>query len=141
MVAFHGFVLCATLVAFGAGAVLRQSAETEKPPAEGYSFAQFARDFDRNYASGSKEYESRGRVFDASLIQIHAVNAKNIFEGRAWIAGVHPFMDWTVEERKTMKGYKPNRGPRSHARISALQVSSGSRVQSNASLFASSAFF
>jgi len=126
-------------VALGATATLRRGAHAlpsqaaQKPSPKGYSFAQFSSDFGRNYVSGSAEYKSRAATFEASLNRIHMVNAKNQREGRKWSAGVHEFMDWTHAERTSLKGYKPNRGPRSHARISALQLSESSKVQLNMS--------
>lgn len=78
---------------------------------EGYSFAQYARDFGRSYAPGSPEFQRRSALFEASLAEVHATNAKNQKEGRGWKAGIHPFMDWTAEERSALNGYKP---PRTH---------------------------
>lgn len=126
-------VLCTALVAVAASSQLRHGGPPRKPSPNGYSFAQFSRDFDRNYASGSAEYASRAAVFEASLNRINVKNAENKRKGSTWLAGVHPFMDWTQAERTSLKGYKPNRGPRSRVRISALQLSQGDKMQSNMS--------
>jgi len=72
-------------------------------------------------------------VFDVSLKRIREVNSDNLRHGRQWLAGVHPFMDWTESERTALKGYKPNRRDRSASRFSALQVSVGSSGRVNQS--------
>lgn len=100
-----------------------------------YSFAEFTSDFYRKYLSGSEEYIRRSALFDISLKQIHEVNEQNLRDGRQWVAGIHPFMDWTESERASLKGYKPNNGPRSlsASKLSALQISAGTRVGLNSS--------
>jgi len=142
MVASRHFVLYAALVVVGVTAKLRRGGVSplqpaQKPSAEGYSFVQFARDFDRNYVSGSAEYKSRASVFEASLNNIHAVNQKNQRDGSQWRAGIHQFMDWTKAERNSLKGYKPNRGPHSRVAKSLMQMSESSKVQLNMSRSAS----
>lgn len=98
------------------GAPVRASLAAE----ESYSFDQFAKNFGRQYKSGSAEYEHRLKLFQASVARIHAINAKNAREHRMWTAGVHPFMDWTEAERKILNGYKPSRSlkrPASHMTV------------------------
>jgi cathepsin L len=134
MTVFVAFILGTTLVA---AAKLRQGVKTvpsqlsEKPLVEGYSFAQFVRDFDRDYILKSEEYNQRAALFQDSLTKIHRVNVKNQQDGSQWQAGIHPFMDWTRAERNSLKGYKPNRGVRSG--FAGLQVSVAAKSQLNAS--------
>mmetsp|Transcript_87390 Transcript_87390/g.222614 ORF Transcript_87390/g.222614 Transcript_87390/m.222614 type:complete len:423 (-) Transcript_87390:169-1437(-) len=74
---------------------------------EAYSFEQYVQDFSRDYKVGSEEFRRRGSLFEASLAQVGATNARNTKEGRLWKAGVHPFMDWDEAERSALHGYKP----------------------------------
>lgn len=74
-----------------------------------FTYDEYVRVFQRNYAAGSDEYNRRAEVFQASLKRVMAINAKNAHEGRHWWAGVHPFMDWTQAERNALNGYKPSR--------------------------------
>jgi len=77
---------------------------------EAYSYAQFLRDFGRDFeASGSNEYRRREALFEVSLKEVRETNTRNRREGRAWTAGVHAFMDWTPAERRALHGYKPAR--------------------------------
>lgn len=103
---------------------LRGSSPKARADLQSYSFAEFSRDFGRSYKPGSDEYNRRATVFQASLVQIHAVNAKNLKEGRPWTAGIHPFMDWTQAERQSLHGYKPSRarGQRSGTKMAVLQM-------------------
>jgi cathepsin L len=125
--------LCLALCVQGSlAAVLRTNLRSSRHAPESYSFAQFIRDFERSYEVGSQEYQSRAALFQASLERIHAVNAKNLREGRAWSAGVHPFMDWSQAERRTLNGYKHS--PRRTNLVAALQTStdSGASTRLNA---------
>jgi len=88
-------------------AVLRKSLSASRADLESYSFDKFARDFGRTYDGNSEEYKNRKELFQASLLEVKAVNAKNAKEGRLWKAGVHPFMDWSEAERGSLNGYKP----------------------------------
>lgn len=85
---------------------------------EAYEFDDFVRDFGRTYDAGSDEYARRAAIFQDSMLQIHAKNAR--FH-RSWTAGVHPFMDWTDAERAgRLHGYRPaGREPRP---LAALQT-------------------
>eukprot|EP00928_Gymnodinium_smaydae_P038434 TRINITY_DN26519_c0_g1_i1.p1 TRINITY_DN26519_c0_g1~~TRINITY_DN26519_c0_g1_i1.p1 ORF type:complete len:469 (+),score=107.44 TRINITY_DN26519_c0_g1_i1:63-1469(+) len=96
------------LVAAHAAAVLRRQQRTRPSNLEGYSFAQYVKDFGRTYESGTAEYEHRASLFATSLDEVTAVNARNLREQRPWSAGIHPFMDWTHQERKALHGYKPS---------------------------------
>mmetsp|Transcript_7055 Transcript_7055/g.20018 ORF Transcript_7055/g.20018 Transcript_7055/m.20018 type:complete len:453 (+) Transcript_7055:79-1437(+) len=112
----------------GAVVVLRRSRAGAE--LEDYSFERFVRDFGRDYAPSSQEFTRRAAVFEASLAQVRAVNARNAKEGRPWTAGVHPFMDWTAEERRALNGYKPagGRGRRSALRGAVSLLHSGARA-------------
>jgi cathepsin L len=115
-----------SLLDVGSAALLRHGEQRGSKPVGStiaYSFAEFARDYDRKYEIGSNEYTRRAALFDASLLQIHQINAENVRDGRQWLAGVHPFMDWSESERTTLKGYKPHRGLHSRRKFSALQIS------------------
>jgi len=108
----HGFRrLVAALLLSGASALRASSATFAKSKVNlnTYSFDQYSRDYGRSYAAGSAEYRHRAALFQSAVQEIHATNARNQREGRAWAAGVHPFMDWTVEERRSLNGYKPSR--------------------------------
>jgi len=75
-------------------------------------------DFGRAYEAGTKEYEHRAAVFGDSLRQIQAANSR---AHRSWSAGVHPFTDWTADERaENLHRYK---APGSRRGWSALQTS------------------
>jgi len=108
------------------GAVLRptrdQQIKTE------YNFAQFSREYDRNYVAGSDEYKHRAALFEQALLDIHKTNARNTEEGRLWKAGIHPFMDWAHHERQTLNGYKPSRNK--VARAGFIQSSAHGRMNS-----------
>lgn len=143
-------LLAPILVRSGWAAVLRHNLRAsserlvDKPSHEGYSFAQFVRDFGRSYVAGSQEYASRAAQFEASLSRINAVNARNAQEGRAWSAGVHPFMDWSEAERQKLNGYKPNRkhrASRGSSSFAALQTmgGTGAAVRLNGTSFGSGA--
>lgn len=97
---------------------------------DSYTLDQFAQDFGRSYKSGSAEFQHRLALFQASVARIAAVNAKIAKEGRTWVAGIHPFMDWSPAERKTLNGYKPSRS-RGLTRMAALQTSA--RIGSHSS--------
>jgi len=96
------------LLTLGHGCVaLRAKSRVDPNNVGSYSFAQFSREFGRNYATGTDEYSHRAALFEKSRMAIQARNAQNKAEGRGWHAGVHPFMDWTAAERKALNGYKP----------------------------------
>jgi len=97
-----GRLLCA-FAATGAAAVHMRAAVKK------YSFAQFVTDYDRDYKVGSTEYSERATIFEASLLEVQAKQARHEQEGRSFSVGIHPFMDWTKDERKVMHGYKPSR--------------------------------
>lgn len=74
------------------------------------TFDDFMRSFGRDYKAGSEEYVRRATIFQESLSQIHAINSH---ADGSWIAGVHPFMDWTGVERSTrLHGYDRSAAPR-----------------------------
>uniref|UniRef100_A0A7S0APF7 Peptidase C1A papain C-terminal domain-containing protein n=1 Tax=Pyrodinium bahamense TaxID=73915 RepID=A0A7S0APF7_9DINO len=102
-----------------AGGLRAKSALAARSALEGYSFAQYIRDFSRPYSPGSEEHQRRAAIFEASLAEVHTTNARNAKEGRGWKAGIHPFMDWTLAERRVLNGYKPPRGHR-HSQAVAL---------------------
>jgi len=109
--------LCCVLSLVGAVAALRNGPSKTlkaKPDVKSYSFDRFVKDFGKSYKADSSEYQHRLSLFQASVVRIEAMNAKNVRENRGWKAGIHEFMDWTPAERKVMMGYKP-----SHARPSA----------------------
>lgn len=89
-----------------------------------YTFANFADDFGRTYAVGSEEYTRRTVVFEQSVAQISAQNARG---GQSWTAGPHPFMDWTAEERERLHGYVPS-GSRKQ-KVVALQSRTNSSLR------------
>merc|ERR1719235_1393901 len=138
---------CFCMVAFLSSALSARSSvfRTRKlegmTSVNGYTYKQFSHDFGRSYKQGSVEYQSRLALFQASVERIAAVNARNVKEGRTWLAGVHQFMDWSAAELKTLHGYKPSR-IRSLTRMTALQThasihghSSGStRTRANTTL-------
>lgn len=102
------------------------------PINEAYTFSDFVSEFSREYETGSEEYAHRGAIFQESLLQIHADNAR---PDRSWTAGVHPFMDWTgVEREQRLHGYEP-RSSRRWAETSealvALQVDADERQYGN----------
>jgi len=107
-------VVAAALVNGAVAASLRSRPSQES--LESYSFTQFVQDFGRSYIFGSSEYAHRSGVFRLSLLEIHAANAK---VGRTWTAGFHKFMDYTVEERHRLLGYKPSRA---HARAGGVHI-------------------
>lgn len=89
---------------------------------DSYTFDQYIQDFGgTNLKKDSGEYHQRVSLFQASKDRIAAINVRNVKEGRAWVAGVHPFMDWTTNEKRALNGYKPSR---SHhlTRMTALQT-------------------
>jgi len=103
-------VVLATLGSHGASAAsLRSSRQTQHASLEAYTFDEFAKDFGRDYKPGSAEYQRRLALFQETVERVEATNARNVKEGRSWRAGLHPFMDWTVEERSALNGYKPSR--------------------------------
>jgi len=127
----------AALVGFAAlmnegDAVLVKRRSSTRAELEHYSFERFVKDFGRDVAPGSEEYRRRSGIFEASLIEVRAINARNVKEGRLWKAGVHPFMDWTQAERANLNGYKPSaargagRAPMARGGISFLH--SGSKA-------------
>jgi cathepsin L len=74
-----------------------------------YTFEQYCQNYGREYKVGTAEYRHRAALFAQSVQEIHAKNAQNTREGRAWKAGVHPFMDWSASERTVLNaGYKPS---------------------------------
>lgn len=83
-----------------------------------YSFVQFQRDFGLGYAPGSAEYQRRAAIFQASLVELRAKNARLVAERRTWTVGVNRWMDWTSAEKRSLHGYKPDR--KRHGRVPAL---------------------
>lgn len=97
-------VLAAALLLRGEASVLRST--QNKSSLASYTFEEFVSDFGRYYVSGSSEYETRAGHFASSLRRVLRINKKNDKEGRAWLAGIHPFMDWSESERRALNGYK-----------------------------------
>jgi len=126
------------------GARVRQTAlrskKVDKTGAalHGYTFFQFIKDFDRSYEVGTAEYRKRSVLFQESLNHILALHSRNSQEGRPWTPGIHPFMDWTLEERQIMHGYKPSkRRHQAAVATAALQVGAAgqNRQKMNLSTF------
>lgn len=90
-----------------------------------YMFGDFVQDFGRKYEVGSDEYVRRARIFEDSLLQIHALNSRG---RRSWTAGIYPFMDWSATERtERIYAYKPLPDIRHHMptnMVSELQTRS-----------------
>lgn len=84
-----------------------------------YSFDVFVNDFGKQYKQGTAEYQHRRTLFGESMAQIHDINAQ---PGHLWSAGVHPFMDWTAEERHGLRGYQLSR-KQSAVPLAAMQMS------------------
>lgn len=117
-------VLLAASLAFqpASATVLRVHQRNERTSLASYTYTQFAREFGRSEASGSVDYNQRLALFQAELAKVEVTNARNVREGRPWKAGLHPFMDWTEAERRSMNGYKPSqkKGHRSTGAVSLL---------------------
>lgn len=120
-------VLCCVRSFSAAAAALR--AKASKDNVASYTFEQYINDFDRSYVKGTSEYKLRATLFHDSLIEIQAVNVRNQQEGRTWAAGVHPFMDWSEAERRTLHGYKPS-SRRTHV---PGMIQTGARAKMNMS--------
>jgi len=106
----HGMIISAFVLMLGDSCMaLRAKSRVDPHDIASYSFAQFVREYGRNYATGTDEYSHRRALFEQSRSAVHARNAQNQVEGRSWRAGVHPFMDWAPAERKKLNGYKPAR--------------------------------
>eukprot|EP00418_Pyrodinium_bahamense_P030227 CAMPEP_0179132852 /NCGR_PEP_ID=MMETSP0796-20121207/63157_1 /TAXON_ID=73915 /ORGANISM="Pyrodinium bahamense, Strain pbaha01" /LENGTH=84 /DNA_ID=CAMNT_0020831803 /DNA_START=19 /DNA_END=269 /DNA_ORIENTATION=+ len=60
-----------------AGGLRATSALAARSAVEGYSFAQYVRDFSRPYSPGSEEHQRRAAIFEASLAEVHTTNARN----------------------------------------------------------------
>jgi cathepsin L len=119
-----------SLLAFLATALAhmrRQTPHKAKLSLNSYTFDHFIQDFGRSYKPGTEEYRNRLALFQVSLNRIHEVNTQNKMENSGWTSGIHPFMDWSKEERKVMNGYKPSRNPH---RMTALQTTSNLRSNS-----------
>lgn len=130
-------LVAAGLLLAGRCAVLRSAAKSRL---ESYTFEQYTRDFSREYLAGSEEYDTRATTFQASLDRVIKINARNMQEHRSWWAGVHPFMDWTEAERRSLNGYKPSRKAGAGAtQLAALQTSVGSGSRSNTSFYGAGA--
>lgn len=87
---------------------------------ESYSFVQFQKDFGLRYVWGSAEYHKRAAIFDASLTQLRTKRARLAKESRSWTVGINRWMDWTIEEKRSLHGYKPDR--KRHGSVPALAV-------------------
>lgn len=96
---------------------------------DGYTFAQFTKDFQKSYTAGSEEYRQRAALFEAARARIQARNSKNTAEGRSWTAGVSPFMDANPQERRALAGgYKPGRrAPTGSTGMTGLQTGGSGR--------------
>lgn len=111
-----------------AGRQLRPSASSKLSPVpKGYTFESFLKDFSQRSGvpiHGSSEYIRREGLFAQALVEVHATNKENARRGHLWVAGIHPFMDWTKEEKLSLHGYRPGAG-RKHLKglrkLSALQ--------------------
>jgi len=104
-----------------------------------YSFAQFVSNYRRSYEQGSTEYMFRAALFAKSVLAIQARNAQNMIEGRQWRAGIHPFMDWTQEERSALHGYKPAGARKNSHHVSFLHEGGKAMNKARANLTAPSA--
>mmetsp|Transcript_62081 Transcript_62081/g.160194 ORF Transcript_62081/g.160194 Transcript_62081/m.160194 type:complete len:396 (+) Transcript_62081:82-1269(+) len=124
-------IASAALLGCDAVSVRRAKSRSEL---DGASFGKYVRDFGRDFKEDSEEFQHRAQIFEASLAQVAATNARNVKEGRLWKAGVHPFMDWTGDERKALNGYKPNRGARKGA-VSFLNTALRGMAHMNATAY------
>lgn len=98
--------LCAVTALVCTGASALRTKRTTDADLRAYSFDKYVEEYGRNYKVNSAEYHHRASIFEESLAQI---SSKNSRVGRLYTAGVHPFMDWTTGERKSLNGYKPSR--------------------------------
>jgi len=96
-----------------------------------YTFDHFCQDFGRSYKPGTEQYRTKLALFQSSLARIHEVNTRNAMEKRPWVSGIHPFMDWSKEERNGMNGYKPSRNLH---RMTAMQTKTTSHLRSKSAL-------
>mmetsp|Transcript_66189 Transcript_66189/g.158312 ORF Transcript_66189/g.158312 Transcript_66189/m.158312 type:complete len:420 (+) Transcript_66189:88-1347(+) len=94
---------CTFMVLLGSAAAGMLRSATHRSGLESYSYSDFKRDFARE-AMSAEEHLHRERLFEASLAQIRQHNSQS---NRLWTAGVHAFMDWTQEEKRSLNGYKP----------------------------------
>eukprot|EP00929_Paragymnodinium_shiwhaense_P123928 TRINITY_DN9847_c0_g1_i1.p1 TRINITY_DN9847_c0_g1~~TRINITY_DN9847_c0_g1_i1.p1 ORF type:complete len:461 (+),score=50.46 TRINITY_DN9847_c0_g1_i1:89-1471(+) len=67
------------------------------------SFEGYKAKFNRSYAEDSEEYRARKALYDSRLVEIGEHNAA----GRAWKMGINHLVDWTEDELKKLRGYKP----------------------------------
>jgi len=103
------FALMAAILHLPSRAVgLSTKSNTAKENLEQYSFSQFVKDYERSYTD-SQDYSYRESLFQQNMQQLRDRHSQNVRLGRSWSVGVHPFMDWTDAERKTLNGYKPSR--------------------------------
>jgi len=110
----------------------RSNKHAAKLSLSSYTFDHFCQDFGRDYKPGTEQYRTKLALFQASLARIHEVNTRNKMESRSWTSGIHPFMDWSKEERKVMNGYKPSRN--NLHRMTALQTQTTSNLRSKSAL-------
>jgi len=67
-------------------------------------FAQYRREFDRNYADGSEEHQMRQRLFMERVAKIEAHN--NHHNAHSWRAGINHLTDRTEEELLQLRGFR-----------------------------------
>jgi len=130
------FVAAIAVLGQGVAAVsLRSSRQTEHAALEAYTFDEFAKDFGKEYKHGSAEYHRRLALFQEAVERVQAINVRNLKEDRPWKAGLHRFMDWTVEERNALNGYKPNRNKAQGFAFPQSGAKAFNRLRSNTSLY------
>lgn len=78
------------------------------------AFEAWAKDYGRQYARGTDEYQLRLGLFAQRSAEVKAHNAN---PERTWEAFEGPFADYTDAERKAMRGYNP--GAR-HSKAAAM---------------------
>lgn len=98
--------LCVAAACMYFGASALRTKRTTEEELRAYSFEHFVEAYGRQYKTNTHEYNQRAKVFEDSMAQIVS---KNLRAGKLYTAGVHPFMDWTSAERKSLHGYKPSR--------------------------------
>lgn len=71
---------------------------------EGYTFAQYVKDFHKSHVEGTTEYAVREAVFNRKLAAVKAFNN----EGHSWKKGINHLSDRTEDETKQLNGRIPD---------------------------------
>ena len=67
----------------------------------GYTFGRYMEDFGKGYERGTAEYARRERLF---LREVEAVRRHNAGGRATYKKGVNRYSDWTVEEKRRLRG-------------------------------------